>query len=274
MPLPEGFSPWEHLQAVVLQSYNRTVRSQFRDLGGDDWDEDITSGRGALRVACTVKDDDSANMVAIRMMLFYMTLRQASDLHPPLYTMPSDRYQQTVRFSPQITLYFREDLDEVEQGYKPIDSQISFRIRGETETTFTPANALTWANRIRSEFATGGGWRWRKGRVKLSYRDLERGYNLAIHAVSESEGRQVIAKVLSLQGDTIDNDNLVIAELGGTPPIVPGTQVIYGESRRLPRKRPVGNVRFRYAEVHIWGVNKAVTLVDMTLRRGNALIYA
>lgn len=274
MPLPDEFSAWEHLQSILMQSHNRIVREEFSDLGGDDWDESIATPRASLRVACTIKDDDSAIQSITRLILFYIILRKASDLHPPIYAMPTDRYQQDVKFMPQITLYFREDIDDVETGYGAIDAEISFRIRGETHQTYSEAKARVMANAIKNEFCTGGGYRWRKGRTKVNYRDHDRGYLLSINAYSESEAREVITKVLSLQGDVIDTGKLTVSTLGASPPITPPNEVIYGQTRRTPRKRPVGYVRFQWAELHLWGIPNAIVMVDRSMRRRRPLIEA
>lgn len=275
MPLPENFQPWEHLQSVLLQTYNRIVNDEFRDVGTDDLDDDITTPRGSLRTACRLLDSDSIPQSVMRMLLFYFVLRQAADLQPPNYTIPADRYQESVKFAPQVTMYFREDLRDVEQGFKPIDAEISFRIVNETYQSFTPAKALALANRIKSEFTSGGlGYVWKKGRVKVSYRKKDEGYQFSINAFSESEARTVISKVVSLQSHAIDNAALSVTSLSQSPPIVPASERIYGEQRRPPRYRPIGNVRFRFAECHVWGIGKPITLVDATLRRANPLLRA
>ncbi|WOB42977.1 hypothetical protein HNI00_07275 [Thermoleptolyngbya oregonensis NK1-22] len=276
---PEGLdaiNPWEQLQDVLMWVHNRRVVREFRDVAPENetWIANLSTPRSRLRLACTIRDTDTAIMCQLRMWLFYVICGQASDFHPPLYTMPTDRYQQSVQFAPQVTLYFREDIEDVEPGYSPIDAEISFRIKNENYNTFTPANAQTLANKIRTEFATGRGYVWRKGRVKLTYRRKEQGYQFSVNAFNEAEGVQVINKVLDLQNDTLDREFLTVSEFSQNPPIVPGQEFIYGQTRRRPRRRPVGNVRFRYAEVHIWGVQNAITLVDMTGRRRNALIIA
>lgn len=269
MALPSDFSPWEHFQSTLISVQNKRVREEFNDAD----DDDISTPRSSLKLACTLRDDDSAIQTLLRLWMFYILLRGASDLHPPIYTMPTDRYQQDVKFAPQVTLYFREDLDDVEEGYKPIDSEISFRVKNESYQTFSPADAQSLANRINLEFGVGDGYRWHKGRTKLSYRDKENGYQFSVNAYSESEGRAVISKVLSLQSDTLSGDKLTVSELGATPATLPPTESIYGKARRLPRRRPVGYVRFRYAECHVWGLNKAIILVDATGRRPGALVY-
>lgn len=273
MAIPLNFSPWEHLQRVVQNSFNRRVRQEFPDLEEID-DLNLAVPRQSLKLACLVDDDDTADMVLIRLIFFFLVLRGGVDMWPEMYTIPTDRYQQTMRFAPQVTLLFREDLDDVEQGYRPIEAEISFRLKNETPQTLTQAECLSLANRIRTEFATGGGYRFRKGRTKLAYRDRENGYQFSVFAFSEAEGRQVINKVLDLQNDSLDGSKLTISELGSPPPIVPPIDFILGESQRLPRIRPVGTVRFQRAELHVWGIQKPVILVDRTGRSLTALVSA
>lgn len=264
MALPDDFSPWEHLQSVLMQVYNREVRDEFNDILDDD--DDITTPRSSLRTACLLRDDDSALMTHLRMQLFYFCLRKAQDLQTPVYGIPVDSYQQSVKFRPQVTLKFMEPLDEVEIGYRPLEGEISFRLVQPQYETLNQSEATSLANRIRSEFATGTAYRYRKGRVKLSYKNADQGANFVINAASETVGRELINKVLDIQNFTLDGDFLTISELGQAPPTIPPTRFVYGETRRMPRRRPVGNVAFYRAELNIWGVAKAILLYD---RRGS-----
>lgn len=265
-------SNWEHLQNVLIQVQNRIVREDFSDVTEDD--DNIATPRSSLRSACLLRDQDSATITLNRLMLFYVMLRKASDFHPALYTTLVDHYQQRVHFAPQVTLYFKEDLADVEEGYAPISAEISFRIADETETSITRSKLTTLANKIRTEFATGNGYRWQKGRTMLSYRDPDRGYRFQIYAYSEAEGKGVIDKVLDIQNHTIDRDCLSISQLDQAPPIVPPLHSVLGKSRRKPRRRPVGFVRFQYAEAHIWSIQQPITLVDRTGRRRSPLADA
>ena len=266
---------WEQWYNVARRVYNRQVDAEFRDIDIQSRPEDLDYNvpRNALYRACRLHDADSAPQAACKMMLFYFGLGHALE-SMPLYTMPTDRYQQQVKFAPQVTLYFKEDLADIEPGYSPIDAEISFRIKNESYSTITEADLRALATEIRSEFATANGYRWRKGRVKVNYRDFENGYLLSLNAYSEQEAREVIRKVLNLQEHTLDDSKLTINQLGEAPDIVPANQMIYGRSRRPPRKRPVGYVRFIYAQVHIWGIQEAIFLVDRSGRRRTALISA
>ena len=272
MPLPGAFARWEHLQSVVMQTYNRDVREEFSDIGGEDWDENITTSRASLRVAYTVRDQDSALEVMIRMMLFYFTVGRAQALQTPIYGIPAEEYQRQVQFRPQIMLFFSQDAGSVPEGASPTSAEISFRLMNETSETINPAEALALGNKVKTVFGASGGYRWRKGRVKVSYRDLQRGYRLLLWAYSESEAREVIGKVLDIQGHPFDDDFLTVSETRKEYPTQPGTQFIYGKTRRKYTEKPISYVRFRYAALHIHGIPQGIPIYDATGRFRTALV--
>ena len=262
---------WEHLQSVLMQTHNRIIRDEFSDIEPDD---DITTPRGSLKVACLLKDSDSALMTILRYWLFYVDLKKAQDLAPAIYGVPITSFQEHFQFAPHIKLYFLEDGDDVAEGYSRVKGEISFKLIGETSESITPAKAESLAHKIRTAFATGSGFVWKKGRIKVSYLDKARGYDFRLLVTTEAEGRRVIEQVLDIQNHTPDWDNLSIAESRADFPITPPTRHIYGKSRRLPRRRPRADVRFRVAELHIWGVPLPVILVDNTGTYRNALVNA
>lgn len=268
MALPENFSAWEHLQSTLIRAYNQEVRQEFSDLGDDD---DLTVPRSSLRVACRITDDDSALQCLVRMMLFYFTVRRARDVQAPIYGIPIDTYQANVRFRPMVKLYFRQDLDAVPEGRRPVEAVISYRIRNETSQTITEAELRSHAQRIRSEFATGGRYVWTKGRVLVTYKDLNNGLNLQIYAISKAEAVQVIRKVLDCAQVPYDEDRVVTHTSEEDFPANPGTQLILGKPRRKPVRRPVANVRFQRATASIWGIPNDICLVDYPLNDKNPL---
>ncbi len=265
MPLPEGFSAWEHLQDTWRHVHNRRVREHFSDL--DPEDLDINSPRGALKVACTLDDGDTSDMTILRSFLFWVVLGEAAALQTPVYGVPITGFQEARKFKPQIQLYFQEDNQDVEHGYAPVTAEISFRLMNEREDTITESDARTYANRIETQFGSAGGWTWRKGKLLCAYTDRTRGYSLQILAYNEAEARQVIERVLDIQNHTPDWKYLnVKANQNPTEryPTIPPTERIYGQQRRTPRQRPVATVRFKYASLHVWGLPNPVTLVDLT----------
>lgn len=273
MPLPNDFSPAEHLQDLIRRTMNQEVREWFADLG-DTWTADISTPRSSLRVGCTHMENDTVDMTVLRTLLFYFLVGQAEAATPPFYGIPSDAFQQAVTFLPQVKLFFYEDLSDVEPGYQPVTAELTYRLVGETSESMTTAKATVIANRIKTEFCSGGGFRFHKGKTKVQYEDKAKGYLLRINCFSVEEGKRVINKVLDLNNDSPNWDNLIHSQYENAPPALPPTKHIYGKSRRMPRKRPVAWVRFRWAELHLWGLPRPINLIDRLNVRRNTLVRA
>lgn len=274
MPLPNGFSPAEHLQDISRKSINKEVAEWFRDTGPDNWDPDLSSARGSLRIACTHQENDTLSMTLQRTMLFYLVCKKAADFATPVYGIPTTEFQAKARFQPQITLFFLEDLADVDAGYSPITGEISFRLTNQTSETLSQAEAVTYANRTKIAFSSGSGFVWRKGKITASYRDESRGYRLKLYVRDEAEGKRIIEQVLDVQQHTPEWENLTLIQNDQPAqayPTLPPNQLIMGKNRRLPRKRPIGDVRFQYAFLHVWGVTNPIVLVDRSGRFNSAL---
>lgn len=263
MPTPENFQPWEHLQDVIKKVHNKLVKEEFSDAN----DDDISTPRSSLKQACLVQDNDTVGIVLMRMMVYYYSLRKAQDLQQPYYGMPIEEAQVKRKTKPKIELYFLEDLNDIEPGYSPVSGEISFRLMDETSTSLTEAKLLSYGNKIKSIFATGNGYIWRKGKEMVTYSDWEKGYQLQILCRDKTDGKQLINKVLDIQNDTPDwakanlNKN---EEESQAFPTNPGIQLILGKSRKKPRRRPIADVRFRYATIHIHGITLPIPLVDLS----------
>ncbi|MEM6837683.1 MAG: hypothetical protein AAF609_12605 [Cyanobacteria bacterium P01_C01_bin.120] len=273
MPIPPEFREQDHLQDVIRKWINREVRDYFIDLGGDEWDPDLREPRANLRYACQHKDRDSLLMTSLRWQLFERIRRSAFD--QPYYGIPVGSHHQTRKFKPQVTLYFQEDIGDVEPSFSPVTGQITFRLMTYEGGNLNPAIAQTLANRIETNFGVGGGYLWRKGRLMATYTDNERGYKLQIYARTEGDARDLIDRVLDIQTHTPNWENLNISEnqnAAAAYPTLPPNDVIYGSSRRLPRKRPVASVRFQASYLNIWGLTNPVTLYDRTGLYPSALV--
>lgn len=265
MALPEHFSEAEHLQDLFRRYANRQVKDFFSDLGGEDWEPDISTTRGSLRHGCTHKDEDSLPMTLLRWELFNYTRRLKFDV--PMIGIPISSFDVERRYRPQIILNFQEDLGDVEPGFEPVTGRVSVRLMDHTSDTLTPTVAQTYANRINSNFATGGGYVWRKGRLMMGYTDWNKGYQLQVLARTEANGLELINRVLDIQNDTLDSAKLTVNENqneSAAYPTIPPNERIYGEMRRTPRKRPLADVRFQYAVLHVQGLTHGITLCDRT----------
>lgn len=273
MALPDNFSEAEHLQDLFRRYANRQVREFFSDLGGEDWDPDIGTTRGSLRHGSTHKDEDSLPMTLLRWELFNYVRRLKFDV--PMIGIPVTTFNSERKYKPQIILVFQEDFGDVEPSFQPVSGRISFRLMGHESDTITPTIAQTFANRIRTNFQNGGGYVWRKGRTMHAYTDWDKGYQLQILARSSANAIDLINRVLDVQNDTINMAKLNVSENQGESaafPVIPPTDFIYGESRRMPRRRPLADVRFQYATLHIDSMANAIPLVDRTGLYPSALV--
>jgi hypothetical protein len=131
-----------------MQTHNKVVRDYFSDLGGEEWEPEITTSRGSLRTACTVIDNDTSTIVLIRMLLFNHTLGYKDA------DSTGDNAKELTAINratkPTITLYFLEPKDEVEEGYRRLKGEISFRIMGGINFVDNKNELRALANKIKN----------------------------------------------------------------------------------------------------------------------------
>lgn len=266
MSLPEGFSEFEFLQDLMRKWQNKAVREEFEDLGGEDWDPDVSISRGAIRHACTHKDTDTSEMLLMRNDLFFLYLRKARDYQQATYGISKDTYDESVAYKPFITLFFAQDSGAVPDGFEAIQAEHRFTLINETEASIRESDAQRLATAIKREFAnTRPTYTWTKGKIQCTYYDKSRGYNLRIYANTSEEGERVVRKIVAVQDHPFEEDNFreVIPKKNSINNPT-GTRLVYGKQRRKPRWRPNANVRFRYAALHINGADDVIVLVDST----------
>lgn len=275
MSLPEGFNSFEHLQSTIIRVHNREVRDAFSDLGGTGWSPNINSPRASLRQACTIRDDDNAIMMLLRQNLFFMSLRKARDYQAPIVGMPKGSLDPIRKYRPQIVLYFREDLGDVEEEYPPVDGRISFRLMDKDSENITKTDLTAIANKIKTELGINNGYTWKKGKEYYNYTDKDKGYQLQILAFSETEAKQLINKVLGIQNHSFQGKKFTKSSNEAPTdayPTIPPQQNILGKPTREPRRRPVATVRFQYAMANLWGRAELIPLYDRTFNYLDALV--
>lgn len=275
MPLPNDFNDFEFLQSIMRKWQNRIVKEEFSDLGTDDFDPDIRISRHALRVACTHKDDDTAEMLLMRNELFYLIHRKARDYQQPVYGIPTNLFQAETKFKPQVLLYFSEAVEDVEPSYYATPGEITFRVMDAPNDKVSLAKQTAFANKIKSLFGGSTPFMWRKGKKLFPYNDWDLGYRLKILALNEGEAKKVIEQVLDIQGHTPDWKKMGVHRNSNEAEAYPDTpqyEVIDGERVRLPRKRPICNVLIQYALLHIHGKPNPKCLYDRTGTFPNPLV--
>ena len=274
MALPSGFSEFEHLQDIYRKVINKQVRDEFSDQTWDDDNPDISASRGALRWACTHKDDDSAAMTQMRTDLFYLILRKAADYHPPMYVIPVDTYRDKITIYPQITLLFREDMEDVEDEFRPLRSEVSFRLIGQNYQTFSRADATAKGQRIKQLFGAAGGFRWKRGRKKCLYYDPAKGYDFRLEAWDIPEAKRVIEQVLDINGHTPDWEHFSDVNKNKTYRTLPEYKTVLGQRTAQPLPGKIGYVRFRWAQLNMNELANPVVICDLTGYWRNALVTA
>lgn len=291
MPTPTGeggFDSLKHLLKITARTQALIVKRTFSDITEDDLAiasqiqgvNQKTNEQGpkysqmAMRLACTPTEDDSLTTIILKLFLFYFIFRRVRELYPEIYGLPSMTLHETMRFLPQVLLYFSEDPEDTDEDFSPIDAQITFRLVGESPTSITQQMVNSIANKIFSTFTNNGNgplYFWKKGQQKLTYRDNDLGYNFQINCFDVQGGISLVRDVLSIRNHSFESLNLTKSQYDGNLPTIPGTTNILGKSVRKPRQRPTGEVRFRYAELHIHGLAAPICLVDTTGRRKGAI---
>jgi hypothetical protein len=269
MALPAGFNEFEHLQSVYRQTINQIIRQEFSDVE-DDASPNITTPRGSLKNACLHKDNDSAAMTQMRTDLFYLILGGINVKALEFYGIPITTFHESVVFLPQVVLHFRETPEDAKAANRyPLRGQVGFRLLDKNPSK---AEAVALGQRIKNLFATPK-FRYKKGRVKVSYKDKDKGYQMILTVFDEAEARRVIQQTLEINNHTPDWELLADTESGRNF-TVKRTKQILGKTVELPKHRQIGNVYFHHAELKIHGLVNDVILCDTSGRFPDALTVA
>lgn len=273
MPLPQGYNSKNHLVSVLSRVHNRIVKADFRDVGDDDWESSISTDRESLRTACTVRANDSLDIIISRLILYYIILRRAQDLQIP-YFGDSKSYVSR-RNRPKVSLYFLADGLDVPRHKSATEGVISFRLMNETATSMTRSKIEAVANRIKNSFG-GSGYVWQKGKKLVSYTDWDFGLQMQILCRSASDAESLIRAVINVQNATsFDRENMNLVESQAESsryPETPRREVILGDSVELSVERPNANVRFRYAWMTLPGLAKPINLYDRGVTLTNCVV--
>lgn len=195
MSLPDNFSEWEHLQSVMMRVMNKIVRDSFRE-GIEE--NDINTPESALRYACLLKDDDTAPMTAIRMLLL-LFVRGELDIFDKLYATPLLEYQRNVRFAPQIILKFRETKESAKTHKRtrtPCRLQMGFRLTKVEEQDITQAQIKQWQTEINNLFPRT--FTHTVSEDSYSYRDTEVGIQWNLKSQTKGGAVTMFEKMITL----------------------------------------------------------------------------
>lgn len=172
---------------------------------------------------------------------------------------------------PQVVLWFIEPPQDVEPGYEPIWGRISFRLMDISDGVhgdkpkITEMDVERLANQIKSLFFSPTRYIWKKGKEMYVYRDYKNGYDFRVLCRNISDGRELVQKVLMIQGHTYEG-KLGTQSLPDDPtsayPTIPQKISLFGEERTQDRKRPIADVRFTHAELLLSTLSMPIILID------------
>jgi hypothetical protein len=261
----------ELFQSFCIRYINRAVKEHFRDVEGDD-DDSLSRAvpRQLIKRICLHKDKDPITLTIGRLLIWWVEAKGLFDEY--IYGIPSTDFEIKYTYYPQVQLHFREDrYDAADNDRIPIRSAISFRWR---EEDYSQANITSLKNKIKSDFVNPP-FSFDRGRECWTYWDDQKGYRFTVYVQSETEAKKIIEQVIGIQDTgTPDWDNKLREHKDNVNYTTPGTVRVMGETRRKPRKRLVGTVKFAYAELFIPGVTKPIVLIDRTGNKNGALEYA
>jgi hypothetical protein len=231
------------------------------------------NNRQRLLLLCFMFDKEPIQVAQTKVMLFNFYVRP--NVPDGFYGLPSGLFHDSVEFYPQIELLFRETVaQQVKAGRKyPVHSSINIRWRvSEAEVSSGAFDSMqeTMARKIASEFK---GYKLERGTIKASYYDKAKSYHLTYFAKNEASAKEFFTKVLSLQGDSFEDENFTIAERRASF-TADQFKTIGGKRVKMPRKRPVADIKFYGSNFKVHGIIPPRCLVDAGCGGNNPIVIA
>jgi hypothetical protein len=269
--LPDNFDPFEHLQKIYIPQHNALVKRYFSDLA-PDWKPNIASSRSALRVACTITDNDNQLMMELRHNLLFDLLGYGRK-NLFIYYGSIENIEPPVEGHPKIVFYFSQDSQSMSatQNYKA-DAEYSIRLMDlENTSTNLHTKLVEIANEIKTQFVDAKqGIILTKGNLAVGYKDPKHGFSTGRRILSstEADAIDIYRRMCNVIDAPFDEEKITVSnpKKPSTIGAVTQTQIIMGKTRKKRAYRRVTNVRFRYAYALIPGEPQPVFLVDTTYR--------
>ncbi|MDZ8135126.1 MAG: hypothetical protein RM049_07455 [Nostoc sp. DedQUE04] len=274
--LPDNFDPFEHLQKIYIPQHNALVQKYFSDLG-NDWKPNIASPRSALRVACTMVDNDNQLMMNLRHHLLFDLLGYGRKNLAIVYGSKFDTAP-PVAGHPQLFLYFSQDA-----AAKPIDEPLiehekscrlmNFSCSSEgAKPAITKADMTAIANEIKTLFLDNKkGITYTTGNKSASYTDPDNGFAKGNYLLvnSKADAVSIYSKMCNAIDVPYKGDSHILLndpDKASTTTATAGKTTILGKQYNNRRYRPVAILRFRYAYISLGNLVSPIFLIDTTLR--------
>lgn len=249
----------ELFQSFCRKFFNRTVNEHFKDVVNDDPD---TLSRGVprqlIKRICLHKDNDPIVLTVGRLLIWWVEARGLLDEF--IYGIPSTTFHETVRFQPQIKLFWREATKEAALDNRyPARAVYTVRFKGGVSSK---TDIVALRNKVGRIFGGSTPHSFTKGREKYSYRDKEKGYEFIITALNKQEAKSVINALLEIQGDNPLEEALLTTSTTDRNWNAVETIRVNGQAYKKPKQRPIAKVHFTHAELAVHGMARDITLVS------------
>lgn len=249
----------EFFQSFCRKYINKSVKNHFQDVDGDDDGSlSVNVPRQVIKRVCLHKDTDPIMLTVGRLLVWWVEAKGLFDEY--IYGIPTTTFHESVRFKPQIKLFWREDTQDAKNNNRyPLRAEYTVRYRGDFQSR---ANLEQLSNKINLIFNSPKPHVFTKGRNKYSYRDKIKGYELIITANSDSEAEEVINKLLSIQNDAPLDKEFLTKSTSDKNWNQKETVRVAGETFTKPKRRQVGKVHFTHAEFAVHGMARDKVLVS------------
>lgn len=260
----------ELFQSFCRRYYNKIVAEHFSDISNSDKSTLSNSNpRQLIKNICLHSDKDSMLLTVGRLLIWWVEGKGILD--DIIYGIPSTDFEIKHTYYPQIQLHFKEDRYESSTNNRiPIRSRITVRWRSED---FTATNINLLATKIHNDFAKPV-FNYKKGKLCFTYWDDQKGYRFTVYTQSEPEAKKLIEQAIKIQDDAEpDWDKNLRYHKTKENFAVQETIEVLGETKKKPKKRPAGTVKYTHTELFIPGLTKPIILSDVTGYKPQALEY-
>ena len=246
-------------QSFCRRYVNRIVKLHFSDLASiNDGDLRIDSPRQATQKLLLHKADDPLLLTVGRLLFWWLETKGLMDEY--IYAIPSTDFHETNKFLPQITITWRESIEDARSANRyATKARYTVRWRGDYATTNDINQIRRKVNLI---FNNPTRHSFYKGREKYSYYDLEKGYRLIVTARDETEAKDVINKLLEIQDDNPLNESLLGKNTKDRNWDTNEIIRVNGQNYKKPTERPIGKVWFDKAEFKVHGMTHDILLTN------------
>ena len=167
------------------------------------------------------------------------------------------------KWLPQVVLYFRQSKAEaMKLGQKTVSyAETGFRL-DKDETDLSRSEIAALAGNIFTQFKD---YKWDKGKVTVSYKYKEVGFDNWWNCKTENDGIQLITKLLACTGKTIDLKYVFISQAKDPEAAYPTTGKpfrVLGEEYKEASRKPLIDVTFYKANLVLPRSGQVIQLIN------------